>query len=114
MASADAPSQKAQEEGPAQNLNIELRRALNNAYAFVLGEQSTQSFNALTYEELADEQIERIEGPGTEARPNALERIDLIERDLENAIEQIRSQPPEAFILRDESQDVNTSVEPAE
>lgn len=87
---------------------------LNQAVGAVQGRQVAESFFAVTYEELADQQIERIEGKGTTTRPNALERLDKIESDLLNAISQIRDIPPENFILADQTRDVNTPVESAE
>ena len=99
------------DERGSQDVNFELRRVLNDGYAFVLGRQATQAFGALTYEELADRQIDRIEGGGTLLRPNELERIDRMEQDLLDLVEQVRSIPPERFILRDPERDVNT--EPA-
>lgn len=87
---------------------------LNQAVGAVQGRQVAESFFAVTYEELADQQIERIEGKGTTTRPNELERLDKIESDLLNAISQIRDIPPENFILADQTRDVNTPVESAE
>ncbi len=91
---------------------IELRRVINDAYAFVVGRQATQTFGAVTYEELADQQIERIEGTGTVLRPNELSRIDKVEQDLKNMIAQIRDIPPERFVLSNPDRDVNTTSEP--
>ncbi len=113
MASHDAPSREAAREGTSLDLNFELRRVLSTALAAVQGRQTTESFYAVTYEELADQQIERIEGKGTEARPNEIERIDRIEQDLLSAVEQIRGIPPEQFLLSDTSRDVNTPADPA-
>lgn len=92
----------------AQEQNLALREALANAHAFVIGRQATQSFASLSFEDLADQQIERIEGAGTKLRPNELDRLDKIERDLSNAVAQIRALPPEAFVAPDEDRDVNT------
>lgn len=114
MPSVDSPSQQANKEAPALDLNEELRRVLNQSIGAVQGRQTTESFYAVTYEELADQQIERIEGKGTETRPNELERVNKIESDLLNAVAQVRTIPPENFLLADPSRDVNTPVEPAE
>lgn len=113
MPSVDSPSQQSNKEAPALDLNEELRRVLNQSIGAVLGRQTTESFYAVTYEELADQQIERIEGKGTETRPNELERVNKIESDLLNAVSQIRTIPPENFLLADPTRDVNTPVEPA-
>lgn len=111
MPSVDSPSQQANKEAPSLDLNLELRRVLNQSIGAVLGRQTTESFYALTYEELADKQIERIEGKGTSTRPNELERVNKIESDLLNAVAQIRNIPPENFLLSDPARDVNTPVD---
>lgn len=114
MPSVDSPSQQANQEALSLDLNFELRRVLGQSIAAVLGRQTTESFFALTYEELADQQIERIEGKGTLTRPNELERVNKIESDLLSALAQIRNIPPENFLPADASRDVNTPVEPAD
>lgn len=114
MPSVDSPSQQANKEAPSLDLNFELRRVLNQSIGAVLGRQTTESFYSLTYEELADAQIERIEGKGTVTRPNELERVNKIESDLLSAVAQIRGIPPENFLLADPSRDVNTPVDPGD
>jgi hypothetical protein len=111
MASSNATTTEESQERDAQDQNFELRRILNNAYSFVQGQQTTQSFTALTYEELADRQIERIEGAGSPGRPNELERIDKMEQELIQLVAQVRSIPPENFLLKDADRDVNTAPE---
>lgn len=109
-----ASSQQDSREGASLNLNEELRRVLNQSLGAVQGRQTTESFFALTYEELADQQIERISGKGTATRPNELERVNRVEQDLLNAAAQIRNIPPEQFLLSDPTRDVNTPVDPDE
>lgn len=111
MPSVDSPSQQHNIESEALDLNTELRRVINNSVGAVLGRQTSESFFAVTYEELADQQIERISGPATTARPNELERVDKIEQDMLALVQQVRNLPPEKFILSDSSQDVNTPVD---
>lgn len=94
-----------------QELSFELRRALGNAYAFVKGRESVQSFSAFTFEDAMDQQIERIEGKGTELRPNELDRITKIENEILQAVNKIKELPPEAFIEPDVENDVNTPPE---
>jgi hypothetical protein len=84
------------------------RMALNDAYGSLLGQQTTQSFSAFTFEEAVDAQIERIEGKSTSRRPNLLERVDRIEQATLQAIEVLKKTPPEEFREPDEEQDVNT------
>lgn len=85
-----------------------MRRALNDAYASVEGAKSVQSFSALTFEDLADQQIQRISGPDTEARPNELNRVKRTLANVLQAVEKIKAMPPESFAKQDAKRDVNT------
>jgi hypothetical protein len=96
-------------EEKKQEVSFELRRSLNNAYAFVEGQKTIQSFSALTIEDLLDQQIERIEGQDTQARPNELNRITKTVNDVVAAAEKIKSMPDDAFNEHDNQKDVNTS-----
>lgn len=98
-------------EKKGQALNISIRRALNNAYAFVKGRESVQSFSAFTFEDALDQQIERIEGVGTSYKLNDIDRVTKIENDIVNAVEQVKALPPDSFLLPDSASDVNTPVE---
>ncbi len=96
------------EEQSLQVFHIRQRRALDNAYAAVLGQQTINTFAAFTFEEAVDQQIERIEGKGTTIRPNLLGRVDRIESQLLQAVEELKKVPPERFLERDPNEDVNT------
>lgn len=91
-----------------EQVTFEVRRTMADAYAFVSGQQAVRSFSALTPEELFDQQIERIEGKDTDARPNELRRIDAIEASLQRALSQVKALPADAFKTPDEATDVNT------
>lgn len=103
---ADSPTDKREQEQ-----NLELRKAIADAYAFVEGQKSVQSFAALTFEDLVDQQIERIEGKGTALRPNALDRVTAIENNVKNAVDKIKKLPPSAFAKPDPKNDANTPPE---
>lgn len=93
MADNLAKNEQATKEEQAE----ELRRAVANAYAFVIGQEATESFSCVTFEELLDQQIQRIESPGTDIRPNVLDRIRKTKEDLISAIDKIRQQPDDFF-----------------
>jgi len=114
MPSVDAPSQQSNKEAGALDQNEELRRVINQSLGAVLGRQTTESFFAITYEELADAQIERISGKGTDVRPNELERVAKVKSDLLGVVDKIRALPPASFLMSDATRDVNTPVEPAD
>lgn len=111
MPSVDSPIEEQNEEARISDRNFEFRRILNNAYAFVQGELNTQSFSAITYEELAAQQNERIEGKGTESRPTELERLDKIKQDMLSIVEAIKASDPNDFLIPNPDKDVNTPPE---
>lgn len=106
-----ATQQEKDQDAKDQSQSISQREALNNAYAALLGQQNVQSFTAFTFEEALDAQIERIEGAGTQLRPNLLGRVDRIEQRLLQAVEQLKQVPPEMFRDKDAAGDVNTAPE---
>jgi len=77
------------QEQDNQEVRQRIRRALNNAYAFVRGRESVNSFTAYTFEDALDDQIERIEGSGTVLRPNEKERVERIYKDVLAAAEDV-------------------------
>jgi hypothetical protein len=96
------------DDAAQQAQNLELRKALNDAYAAVEGSKAVQSFNALTFEDLADQQIQRIAGADSQNRPNDLNRVQQILNNVVSAATKIKSMPADAFADQDESRDVNT------
>jgi hypothetical protein len=91
-----------------QSQNLKLRKAFNDAYAAVEGQKVAQSFSAVTFEELADQQIQRISGSGTPSRPNELDRVQKVLNNVLQAVEQVKGMPPESFQDPDPNRDVNT------
>lgn len=87
------------------------RKALNDAYAALQGKQVADSFAAFTFEEAMDQYIEEIEGEATEAHPNKLDRVARIAGSLLQAVQQLKSLPPEMFLDVNLSQAVNTPEE---
>lgn len=94
--------------GESQDKNLNIRKALNDAYAFVEGSKSVQSFSAFTVEEAHDQFIERVEGKGTTLRPNLLGRIDRVLERVRAVVTEVKAQPPEAFRVPDPESNVNT------
>ena len=103
-----ATNDNTNEEQRLQRFHIRQRRALNNGLAALVGAQHRQTFQAFTFEEAVDLQIERIEGASTTLRPNQLDRVDRIENELTKAIEELKKVPPEQFLEAKPDEDVNT------
>ncbi len=101
-------SGNSQDDPKAQQQNLQLRVALNDAYAAIQAAKATQSFTALTFEDLAQDQINRLSGPDTPSRPNVLNRIQAISTNLQQAVAQIKALPPEYFATSNSDRDVNT------
>ncbi len=102
------------DERVLQNFHLRQRRALNNAYAALIARQNTNTFAAFTFEEAVDLQIERIEGAGTQLRPNLLGRVDRIENELLQTVEELKKLPPDRFLEKSPDEDVNTPENPEE
>jgi hypothetical protein len=98
-----------QDSPSLQQQNQNIRVALSDAYAAVQGNTTNQSFNSVTFEELANQQILAISGPDTQSRPNELDAIQNVLNNLTQAVTQIMNAPPEQFLEPDSSRDVNTS-----
>ena len=96
------------DDAQQQSQNLELRKALNDAYSAIEGAKAVQSFNGLTFEDLADQQIQRISGADTQSRPNELNRVQQILANVVQAAAKIKALPPEAFADQDPARDVNT------
>lgn len=85
--------------------NIELRRIMSDAYAFVVGAQFNNSISALTLEDLIQQHIESIEGVDgvTSVRPNKLAQIDQIIESTTAAVEKAKNIAPQAFQIAADS-----------
>jgi CRISPR/Cas system CSM-associated protein Csm2 small subunit len=95
------------EQAQQQEQNLQLREALNNAYGFIEGQRSIQTFSTVTFEELMDQQIERLVGADTDSRPNAFNRITKIKESVVKAVQKIKELPDNAFAESDPDTDVN-------
>lgn len=92
------------------DLALKLREVISNAYGFVRGSETVSSFSAITFEDLAQQQLDRLTGKGTATRPNLLARTQRIEADLVAIADRIKQTPPEAFLPPSSDTDVNTPV----
>jgi hypothetical protein len=92
----------------ADDLNQQLRTDINDAYAFVEGSKTTQTFASLTFEDVLDAQITQLTGPDTPQRPNPLNRIAAIAARTVDAVAKIKSLPPDFFVQRDDTDSANT------
>lgn len=114
MISNNKPQSEQAQDQNLQKTNEQIRINLGNAFAFVEGAKSIQSFSAFTFEEACDKFIERVEGKGTTTRPNAIDRITRVMNDVAATIARVKALPPEAFRRVDQSNDVNTPEVPME
>ena len=120
MAISTSVSGQQQDQNAAMNQNM--RQILNDAYAFVRGCDYNQTVANITYEELLDAAIDRIEGTSTDTgnvRSTKLQRIAKIKGDLVSAVDTIKAKPASAWVANnadavDPDDSVNTPEEPEE
>ena len=96
------------EDKAAEDFHFTERRAVNNAYAALMGRQYSETQQAFTLEEALDAHIQSIESDDDALHPGALSRVKRIE--LNAAAAAIKALPPEAFALESsEEEDVNSA-----
>lgn len=85
-------------------LSLQMREILSNAYAFVRGRQYTEQMANVTYEELLDAAIDRIEGTKgrTEVRPTLLERVQKIKQEVTTAVDTVKKKPPSYWTIEND------------
>jgi len=84
-----------------QKLSMKMREILGDAYGFIRGRMYTKQVSAISFEQLIDEAINRIEGTKgtTEIRGTILSRIERLAKETEAAIDTVKKQPPSAWAL---------------
>jgi hypothetical protein len=105
----DAAATNAQDADQAKS--DELKRSVASAYAFVVGQETTESFAAVTFEELLTQQINRISEKGTDIRPNVLDRIAKVKNDIITAATTIKNLPSDFFKRHSDLEDTVSNVE---
>lgn len=92
---ANQPVQKQQ-----RDQILAMRQYIADAYSFVRGAQFTKSAANVTFEQLVDAALDKIEGTNnvSSVRPCKLDRIKAIQANLASAVDQVKSAPPEAWI----------------
>lgn len=93
-------------------LNLQMREIIGEAYAFVRGQQYTETVANITYEELLDAAIDRIEGlkGRSDVRATKLDRVEKIKADITKAVDTVKKLPPNYWQLENEE---STSAEDA-
>ena len=85
-------------------LNLQMREIIGSAYSFVRGRQYTETVANITYEELLDSAIDKIEGTKgrSEVRGTKLDRIEKIKAEIAQALDTVKEQPPNNWQLKNE------------
>lgn len=94
-----------------QLLADEFRESIGNAYVFIEGRKTAQTFAAQTPEDLMKVFVERVSGAKRGLRSNMYDRYQKIRDDVLAAVEQIRKIPPSAFVNPPMEKNVNTPVD---
>jgi hypothetical protein len=92
-------------------LKMKMREILGGAYSFVRGRQYNETIANLTYEELLDKAIDRIEGTDgrSDVRATILDRVKKIKEEISSAVDTVKKQPPSYWGLSSDDR-----VQPAE
>lgn len=82
-------------------LNLQMREILGQAYAFIRGREYTKSVANVTYEQLLDAAIHRIEGTEgrSEVRGTILDRIQKIKLEIGAAVDTVKKRPPHEWVI---------------
>ena len=94
-----------------EDANTNIRVSVDNAYGFIKGMEMTTGFQTVTFEEMVQQQMDRLTGKNLGGR-SAIEQITKIRNDLVGAIQAIKSIPADQ--LFSEEQNNATSVNTAE
>ncbi len=100
------PSDKAK-KNTQDEFSQEVRRSLQTSYAHIKSMEALTSFEALTFEEAADQEIERLSGTPASGRLSVRARIEKDAEQLRTVIKQLKALPDEAFA--DPNNPVNTT-----
>jgi hypothetical protein len=96
-------------EGTVEQQNLEFRRAIQSAYTTVQAAEASRGLGSVTYEELMQQQVDMIEGSGTDTRPSILQRIDRVEADILAVVGQVKELPVEYVLQPNGELDANTA-----
>jgi hypothetical protein len=85
-----------------EDANTNIRVSVDNAYGFIKGMETTTSFYAVTFEEMVQQQMDRLTGNNLGGR-SAIERMTKIRNELTGAIQAIKSIPPDQMFSQEDN-----------
>jgi len=86
---------------PQEAAKLYLRTVISDAYTFVLSQELTEGIAAMNLESMMQQELARLQGPTTsQIYLPVLDRLRALKTSVEQAVEQVKSMPPEAFKLR--------------
>jgi hypothetical protein len=82
-------------------LNLQLRQVMSDAYTFVRSRQYTETVANITYEELLDAAIGKIEGTSgrSDVRATRLDRVQKLKEQISSAVTNIKKRPPQEWAI---------------
>jgi enoyl reductase-like protein len=92
---------KASTKAKQTRLNLKMREVLARSYAFVRSREYTETVANITYEELLDKAIDRIEGTKgrSDVRSTRMDRVQKIKNEIESAVDTVKKLPPSYWAL---------------
>lgn len=91
-------------------VNADIRRVMADINNNLEAKKATETFQAVTFEELFEKQLTSIQGGGTDLRPSKQDKVARLEQDIENVVQQLKELPETAFDQPDEK-NVNTPAD---
>ena len=93
-----------------EDANTNIRVSIDNAYGFIKGMETTTSFYAVTFEEMVQQQMDRLTGKNMRGG-STIERMTKIRNDMTGAIQAIKSIPQDQMFSQEDNNatSVNTT-----
>ena len=97
------------EQQAQEDLTANMRLAVNNAYGFIKGMENAASFYVVTFEEMMQQQMDRLNGTNVGGK-SAKSRIKTVKDDLVSNINAIKNIPQDQIYGDDPKNVVNSKA----
>ncbi len=89
---------------------VEARRVLSDINNNLEAQKAAKSFQAVTFEELFEQQVLAIEGGGTDLRPSQKDKVARLDEDMKKLVARLKDTPENEF-EQPSDMDVNTPAD---
>jgi len=95
------------EQKSREDTTATLRETVNNAYGYLKGSENTDSFQAVTFEEMMQRQLDSITGKNGSGS-SEMQRIQKVQADLVSCVDTIKNTAQDKFPKDPNAKAVNT------